>query len=80
MGPTLLGHAVRPALGALFPETRRRAVRPEGLMKGYGVCKRCQGRMAILDELMEGYDLICARCGLRELLVRTIAKPQPCYQ
>ena len=41
-------------------------------MQVYGVCKRCQGQMAILDVLMEGYDLICARCGLRELINRTI--------
>ena len=49
-------------------------------MQVYGVCKRCQGQLAILDVLTEGYDLICTRCGLREIFQRQLTEPPPCYQ
>ena len=46
----------------------------------YGTCKQCQGQMAILDILLEGYDLICTRCGQREIINRGLTQPPPCYQ
>jgi hypothetical protein len=36
--------------------------------------------MTVLDTLMEGYDMVCARCGIREVVNRTVAEPSPCYQ
>ena len=45
-----------------------------------GVCKECGSPMAVLDILMEGYDLVCTRCGLREVISRTIKEAPPCYQ
>ena len=49
-------------------------------MQVYGVCKRCRGQMAVLDILSEGYDLICTRCGEREVIVRRLLEPPPCFQ
>lgn len=49
-------------------------------MQIYGTCKRCKGQMAILDVLMEGYDLICGRCGVRETVVRRLTEAPPCFQ
>ena len=34
----------------------------------HGTCKQCHGQMAVLDILLEGYDLICTRCGQREII------------
>jgi hypothetical protein len=36
--------------------------------------------MAVLDTLMEGYALVCTRCGIREVINRTLTAPPPCYQ
>jgi hypothetical protein len=49
-------------------------------MQTYGKCKRCGSSMAVLDILLEAYDLVCVRCGTRQLLDRSIAEPRPCYQ
>ena len=45
----------------------------------HGTCKTCQGKMAVLDILMEGYDLICTRCGQREIIHNGLTQPPPCY-
>ena len=49
-------------------------------MQLHGNCKRCQGQMAVLDMLLEGYDLICTRCGQREIINNGLTQPPPCYQ
>ncbi len=49
-------------------------------MKIFGACVRCQGRLAILDILMEGYDLICTRCGERQQVIHRLIEPPPCLQ
>jgi hypothetical protein len=49
-------------------------------MQLYGVCGKCKGRMAVLDILLEGYDLVCTRCGGREKVVRSLVEPPPCFQ
>jgi len=49
-------------------------------MQTYGTCKRCGSSMAILDMLLEAYDLVCMRCGLRQIIDRAIDEPHPCYQ
>ena len=49
-------------------------------MQTYGVCKKCGSSMAVLDIMLEGYDLICMRCGIREVINRTIQEAPPCYQ
>ena len=49
-------------------------------MQVYGVCKRCGSHMAVLDILLERYDLICTRCGIREVIDRGMVEPPPCYQ
>jgi len=36
--------------------------------------------MAVLDILLEAYDLVCVRCGMRTLIDRAMVEPQPCYQ
>jgi hypothetical protein len=36
--------------------------------------------MAVLDIFLEGYDLVCTRCGIREVINRTIQEAPPCYQ
>jgi hypothetical protein len=50
------------------------------MMDFRGTCKVCQGKMAILDMLLEGYDLICTRCGQREIVTQGLVQPPPCYQ
>ncbi len=32
----------------------------------FSTCKKCHSAMAVLDTLLEGYDLVCMRCGGRE--------------
>ena len=49
-------------------------------MRVHGTCKQCQGPMAVLDILMEEYDLICTRCGLREVINNALTEPPPCCQ
>ena len=49
-------------------------------MQIFGTCKRCRGQMAILDILMEGYDLICARCGDRETVHYRLPEPPACFE
>ncbi len=36
--------------------------------------------MAIVDILLESYDLLCMRCGLREVVDHSAVHPRPCYQ
>ena len=31
-------------------------------MPSYGVCKRCGSTLAVLDMMLEAYDLVCMRC------------------
>lgn len=40
-------------------------------MRNHESCQECGGRMAVLDVLSEGYDLVCARCGERIQLLYT---------
>lgn len=49
-------------------------------MGTYGACKKCGSSMAVLDMMMEGYDLVCTRCGIREVISWTLKEPPPCYQ
>jgi|GEM_PF-1775029 len=42
-------------------------------------CKKCQSHMAILDTFLEGYDLVCMRCGLREVVEYPLKSPGPWY-
>jgi hypothetical protein len=36
--------------------------------------------MAILDVLLEGYELVCTRCGNRLKVVPQVTEPPPCFQ
>jgi hypothetical protein len=49
-------------------------------MQVRGICARCNGRLAVLDILTEGYDLICMRCGMREITNYQLTEPPPCFQ
>lgn len=49
-------------------------------MQTYGVCKTCGSSMAVLDMMLEGYDLVCIRCGVREVINLSLKEPPPCYQ
>jgi hypothetical protein len=49
-------------------------------MQTYGACNRCGSKMAVLDMLLEAYDLVCVRCGMRKIIDRGIVEPRPCYQ
>jgi hypothetical protein len=46
----------------------------------HGTCKKCHGKMAVLDMMLEGYDLICTRCGIREIVDTSLTEPPPCCQ
>jgi hypothetical protein len=47
---------------------------------GERCCKRCGSSMAVLDMMLEAYDLVCVRCGMREVIDRAVVEPHPCYQ
>lgn len=47
-------------------------------MTVHTTCKTCQSAMSVLDHLPEGYDLVCVRCGLREVIEYRLQSPQPC--
>jgi len=49
-------------------------------MQTYGACKRCGSSMAVLDMMLESYDLVCVRCGMRQIIDRAMIEPPPCYQ
>jgi len=49
-------------------------------MQTKGNCKRCRGVMAVLDLFLEGYDLVCMRCGIREKVMTELSEAPPCYQ
>jgi len=53
---------------------------PAMMSKRERCCQRCSGAMAVVDVLLEGYDLVCTRCGERELVIRTLREPPPCFQ
>jgi len=36
--------------------------------------------MAVLDMMLEGYDLVCTRCGIHEIITRSLIQAPPCYQ
>ena len=36
--------------------------------------------MAVLDIQLESYDLICTRCGARDVVNHAFTEPPPCYQ
>jgi hypothetical protein len=38
-------------------------------------CKECLSHMAVLDTLIEGYDLVCTRCGGRERVEYRLIQP-----
>lgn len=66
-------------MGAAF-QTPSNVALMGGTMMLHGTCKQCQGQMAVLDILLEGYDLICTRCGQREIINNGLTQPPPCYQ
>jgi len=49
-------------------------------MQVHGQCKKCHGSMAVLDLYLEGYDLVCMRCGIREIVMTELSEAPPCYQ
>ncbi len=36
--------------------------------------------MAVLDIFLEGYDLVCTLCGIRDVTNRTLREAPPCFQ
>jgi predicted nucleic acid-binding Zn ribbon protein len=43
-------------------------------------CKRCGHALAVMDRMLEAYDLVCVRCGMRKIIDRALIEPPPCYQ
>jgi hypothetical protein len=43
-------------------------------------CRQCGESMAMVDLFLEGYDLICVQCGLREIFHPEVEKAPACEQ
>jgi len=49
-------------------------------MDEHGICIRCGSPMAVLDMMLEAYDLVCVRCGMRQVIEHPLVEPPQCYQ